>query len=124
MQEPSIEDRIRHRVRAGMVNPRTMRLEITRDEARRLVQSIYNHVNSQYVTAMQEENGEKNGVLDNLHNLRTALKEKQYERIIDNVPDDVFGVLLSIKEDDPRGRAGIHGRDAVDSAEKRRYSDN
>lgn len=132
MEEIKIEDRLRAKIAAGSVNPRLMALEITRDEARALVQSIYDDVNTQYVAAMQEEYGDNIGlvplygleVLDELHEFREALHTGVYEPIVEAVSPDVFGVPLRIKEDQEHVRSRIHRKSGVDTSSKRRDTEN
>lgn len=102
------EDRIRHRVMAGMVDRSTFDVIIAKEEAHALLSSIYSALNSDYLDALQKGNRankeeaalQSPDTLKMLNILRTTLKNKRgYNKVFATqrfTPE--FGVELRVEE--------------------------
>lgn len=100
--------RIAHRAMAGMVNPATRRLPISPEEARIMVQSIYDDLNRDYISTGVfglAVGGVSQTVHDQLEHLnmlaalRATLKSPELIKgYVEQVPAEVYGVQFEVKK--------------------------
>lgn len=111
MDVEQIDNQIKHRIRAGMVNPTTLRLPVPREIAREIVERVYDMTNLAYVQAgyvtvhnnnpvesWETEVNDNITILNRLKVLRTALETGDYAQIIENLDSSMYGVALEVEK--------------------------